>query len=43
MFFLDIDWGVNIYQNGEISCFLNLNDLKGIKQEEKNKTFFSMW
>ncbi len=30
--FLDIDWGVNIYQNGEISSFLNLNDLKGIKQ-----------
>ena len=40
--FLDIDGGVNIYQNGEISSFFNLNDLKGIKKEEKNKTFFSM-
>ena len=40
--FLDIDGGVNIYQNGEISSFFNLNELKGIKKEEKNKTFFSM-
>ena len=39
---LDIDGGVNIYEDGKLSTFFNLYDLKDIKQDEKNKRFFSM-
>ncbi len=40
--FLDIDGGINLYENGKIYQFFNLYDIKDIKQEEKNKKFFSM-
>ena len=40
--FLDIDGGINIYEDGKIFPFFNLYDIKDIKQEEKNKKFFSM-
>jgi hypothetical protein len=41
-YFLDIDGGINIYEDGKIFPFFNLYDIKDIKQEEKNKKFFSM-
>ena len=40
--FLDIDGGVSLYENGKIYQFFNLYDIKDIKQDEKNKKFFSM-
>ena len=40
--FLDIDGGVSLYENGKIYQFFNLYDIKDIKQNEKNKKFFSM-